>query len=299
MVKTVGVLDVGCFSAHLVVVDGGHGRLLRPVESRKVPLRLDREIDPSGRITTRGVDNICHAVAEATRRARQPFVAYATSSIRDARNSDHVVKRVERKTGVRLRRLSPEYEAFLSYVAARQWFGCSAGALTVLDIGGGTVELAAGEGPRPSTAHSIPLGARTLTRTGLSLAGMRAEAYERVQAALPDLPANTQAVGCSKVFQQLARLAGARPQRDGLYATRRLRIDDLATWIPRLAALSDRRRAQLPGISAHRAPQSLAGAVLAETLMRVTGHDVVDISPWSTKEGMLLTLLDAPSELTA
>ncbi|MFD1051912.1 exopolyphosphatase, partial [Kibdelosporangium lantanae] len=60
-----------------------------------------------------------------------------------------------------------------------------------------------------------------------------------------------------------------------------------------------RRRAQLPGISAHRAPQSLAGAVLAETLMRVTGHDVVDISPWSTKEGMLLTLLDAPSELTA
>jgi exopolyphosphatase/guanosine-5'-triphosphate,3'-diphosphate pyrophosphatase len=109
---------------------------------------------------------------------------------------------------------------------------------------------------------------------------------------MPQLPGDSSAVGCSKVFQQLARLAGARPQREGLHVPRTLRLEDLTKWIPRLARLPAHRRAELPGISPHRARQSLAGAVLAETLMRVTGHDVVTICPWSTKEGLLITLLD-------
>jgi exopolyphosphatase / guanosine-5'-triphosphate,3'-diphosphate pyrophosphatase len=294
----VGVLDVGCFSAHLVVVDGD--RPMEPVASYKIRLRLDREIDQVGRISADGIEQISAAVGQATKRAEHmgmpPVVAYATSSIRDAANAEQVVKRVARRTGVELELFSPEREAYLSYVAARRWFGCAAGMVTVLDVGGGTAELAAGAGPHPLTTHSIPIGARTLARAGLEnakcLAKMRAELVEQVRATMPQLPGDSSAVGCSKVFQQLARLAGARPQREGLYVARTLRLEDLTKWIPRLAKLPAHRRAELPGISPHRARQSLAGAVLAETLMRVTGHDAVTICPWSTKEGLLITLLD-------
>lgn len=290
----VGVLDVGCFSAHLVVVDAAGGDPLNPVLSHKVRLRLDLAIDEAGRISADGIGRICVAVADARRQAHRigaaRVVAFATSSIRDAANTGEVVGEVEWRTGIRLQMMSGEREAHLSYVAARRWFGCAAGKLTVLDVGGGTAELATGSGSLPLFTHSIPFGARTL-----GYAGPLDDVTELVEQELPALSeefSGTRAVGCSKVFQQLARLAGARPQRDGPFVPRQLRLDDLAKWIPRLARLPVHRRAELPGISRHRARQSLAGAMLAEALMRVTGHEVVDICPWSTKEGLLFTVLE-------
>ncbi|SDD76662.1 Ppx/GppA phosphatase family protein [Actinokineospora iranica] len=296
----VGVLDVGCFSAHLLVVDAAEGSLTRPAWSRKVRLRLDKALDSTGEISPAGIDSIVAAVREATRRVSpgdlSAFVPFATSSVRDAANADDVLRRVSRRAGIDLRLFSGRQEAELSYLAARRWFGWSAGPLSVLDVGGGTVELAAGDSDGASLAVSLPLGARTLMMLGLDererLGDMREEVRSRVADALPKRDvkalASGRAVGCSKVFQQLAHLAGAAAP-DG---RRVLRAGDLDKWIPRLAALSARGRAKLPGISRHRAEQSLAGALVAEALMRATGHDTVDISPWSTKEGLLLTLLE-------
>ena len=280
------VLDVGCFSAHLMVVENS---LTRPLVSHKVRLRLDRALDETNRISPDGIDHISDAVAEVQERlaeVRVPaFLAFATSSVRDAANSSQVVNRVAKRTGLELRLLSGEREARMSYTACRSWFGAT-DALSVLDIGGGTVELAAGDARRPAFARSLPIGARTLTRSGLSLPKLRATLPSRIAAAVPDDQlaelAAGRAVGCSKVFQQLAVLTGT-PSR--------LRAADLAEWIPRLAEMTPGQRARLPGISRHRARQSLAGAVVAEALMRATGHKTIEISPWSTKEGLLLNLL--------
>lgn len=282
------VLDVGCFSAHLIVVEGSPSR---PLVSHKVRLRLDRALDEAGRISRDGIDGITAAVAEVQERLREvrvpAFLPFATSSVRDAANSSQVISKVASRTGLELRVLSGEREARLSYTAARRWFGTTEH-LSVLDIGGGTVELAAGSSGRPIFARSLPIGARTLTRSGRSVRELRRTLPSRLAAALPprelEALAAGRAVGCSKVFSQLAVLAGS-PER--------LRLADLSHWIPRLAELSPRERAKLPGISRHRARQSLAGAVAAEALMRVTGHDAIEISPWSTKEGLLLDLLKA------
>jgi exopolyphosphatase/guanosine-5'-triphosphate,3'-diphosphate pyrophosphatase len=288
---SVGVLDVGCFSAHLVVVERD---LMRPLVSHKVRLRLDRELDSEGAISKDGIESLCTAVLAARKKAGDvAFLPFATSSVRDSLNADEVMRKVHRRTGVELKVLSGKEEARFSYAAARHWFGWSAGPMVVLDVGGGTVELALGSGAEPELAISLPLGARTLTRAGLTVQDMRAEVREQIAEAFPakyrDSDESARAVGCSKVFEQLARLAGART---GPYASRQLRLKDLEKWIPRLAKLSVRERAALPGISRHRARQSLAGAVVAEALMRVAGHDVVDISPWSTKEGLLLDLVE-------
>ena len=280
------VLDVGCFSAHLMVVEGS---LARPLISHKVRLRLDQALDGAGRISRDGIDRIACAVTEIQRelrRVRVPaFLPFATSSVRDATNAEQVIDGVTRRTGLELRCLSGEREARLSYTAARRWFGADK-PLAVLDVGGGTIELAVGDAKKPQYATSLPLGARTLTRSGVALSDMRSVLPGRIVKALPsDVLAEFaagRAVGCSKVFQQLAVLAGEPEQ---------LRVKDLSKWIPRLAAMTPRERAKLPGISRHRARQSLAGAVVAEALMRATGHDVIDICPWSTKEGVLIDLL--------
>jgi exopolyphosphatase/guanosine-5'-triphosphate,3'-diphosphate pyrophosphatase len=285
----VAVLDVGCFSAHLLVVERTPAR---QVVSHKVRLRLDRAIDLHGRITARGIEHIVNAVHATERRLRdvrtRQFLPFATSSVRDAANADKVVDIVAKRTGVALRFLSGEQEADLAYRAARHFYGPS-GALTVLDVGGGTVEIAYGSANRPAFTCSLPLGARTLTRAGLTdttdLADAKAWLHNNIRDAIPpdirEAMADGTAAGCSKVFESLGKVTGG----DNLHA------GDIATWIPRLAEMSPRHRADLPGISPHRAQQVFAGAVVAEALMTATGHTVVDICPWSTREGLLLGLL--------
>lgn len=285
------VLDVGGFSAYLLVVERN---LSRKVVAHKVRLRLDEAVDAAGCITADGIDRICEAVRTTERRLRMvrtdAFVPFATSSVRDAGNADEIVDAVARRTGLTLTFLSARKEARLAYQAAWHWTGAT-GPLTVLDIGGGTVEIAHGDGERPAFAHSLPFGARTLARTGITTANLdktRAAVLRRIRHALPDDAPTTLAparvAGCSTVFRSLSTLTHTQP----------LRRDAVSEWIPRLAAMSPRQRAELRGISPHRARQSLAGAILAEALMTATGHPVLDICPWSTREGVLLGLLSDP-----
>jgi exopolyphosphatase/guanosine-5'-triphosphate,3'-diphosphate pyrophosphatase len=302
------VLDVGSFSARLVVLPRG-GSPLEPLLTHQTKLRLDRELDESGRLRKTGVAAIIAAVDAANRIAAKNGVGdvfpLATSSIRDARNADAIIDEVARATGTQLRFLSGRREAELTYVAARRWYGAAAGPLLVLDIGGGTVELAAGRGEQAVFAHSLRLGARSMTRDWLPkevssarrIGALREHVLDEVRQALADvLPVirDHRTVGCSKVLGQLARLAGARPRRGGLDLNRELRLEDLREWIPRLAVLPAARRAELPGISRVRAHQALAGAIVAEALLTVSRGGVA-ICPWSTREGLLLGMLDGRS----
>lgn len=301
---TVGVLDIGCFSAHLLVIPRG-GSLSDPVLRHKTRLRLDRALDGTGRIDSTGISSIVAAVRKADDLIRQrglgPVFPFATSSIRDARNAAEVVDTVHRETGTMLRFLSGECEAELSYRAARRWFGSCMGPLALLDIGGGTVELAAGSGEHADFVCSLRLGAREITRTwldsditsGRDIAAARAYALDLVWDAVheiaPRLP-DLHTVGCSKVLRQLTRLtrSGSRSNRAEV-----LHVDELRKWIPRLAEMPPSRRATLPGISRPRARQSLAGAVVAEALLTVFGGSVL-VCPWSTTHGLLLSLVERP-----
>jgi exopolyphosphatase/guanosine-5'-triphosphate,3'-diphosphate pyrophosphatase len=302
--RQAGVLDVGCHSALLTVVRWRPGAVLEPVFSHKVRLRLHETLDRKGRLSKAGVHSVQQAVAEAVTadpHLRLPEVfAFATSVIRDAPNRDEVIARVARTTGTRLRVLPGEEEARLAYVAARRWAGPATGRLLVLDIGGGTVEIASGTGDQPRVVRSLPLGARRITRDWLpggSLPSQRrltqARRYLRQSlSAAPGLPqaeAGKRVLACSKTFEQLARLTG--PRNKTPRAPQQLTLPQLRAAIPLLADAGPDRRGELPGISRHRAEQSLAGALIAETLMEACGVHSVEISPWSTREGLLLERL--------
>jgi exopolyphosphatase/guanosine-5'-triphosphate,3'-diphosphate pyrophosphatase len=215
---------------------------------------------------------------------------------------------VARTTGTRLRVLTGEEEARLAYVAARQWAGPEAGPLLVLDIGGGTLEIASGTGDQPHAVHSLPLGARRITRDWLPgntvpsqrrLAEIRKHLRRSLEA-VPGLPLaepGVRVLACSKTFEQLARLAAARGKAPR--AARQLALPHLRTSVALLAGAKPSRRGKLPGISHHRAEQSLAGALIAQTLMEACGAKTVEICPWSTREGLLLEHLGEPGTTTA
>lgn len=303
-----GVLDIGSNSAHLRVADLDPGYPPEPVRSVKSAVRLAEATDRHGVIGRPAVGRLIAAVRESVAAAAALDVAelvpYATSALRDAANRDDVAAEVRAATGVELGFLSGEREARLTFLAARRWFGWSAGPMLLADIGGGSMELAYGAATEPEIALSLPLGAGRLTRHHLPprppvrkrtcralREHVRAVLGEAVSG-IAERPAPARAVATSKTFTQLARLCGAPKAKAGLYRERRLDRRDLHRWIPRLAKLPDEERARLRGVKASRAHQILAGAIVAEGVMDVLGLDRLDLCPWALREGVFLHRLN-------
>lgn len=162
-----GVLDVGSNTVHLLVVDAHPGARPLPAHSHKAELRLAQLLDESGAIGPDGVDKLIAVVHECLQAAEdkgvEDVLPFATSAVREASNADDVLARVQAETGVELQVLTGAEEARLTFLAARRWFGWSVGKLLVLDIGGGSLEIAYGMDEEPDAAVSLPLGAGRLT----------------------------------------------------------------------------------------------------------------------------------------
>jgi hypothetical protein len=166
------VLDVGSNTVHLLVVDAHLGAHPWPAHSVKAGLRLIEQIGKDGRLVKAGADSLVTSVLSARDAAAkldtEDLLAFATSAVRDAKNSAEVLARVRKETGVELRVLSGEGEARMTFLAVRRWYGWSAGNLLVLDIGGGSLEIGVGIDEEPARALSLPLGAGRMTRQFLN-----------------------------------------------------------------------------------------------------------------------------------
>jgi exopolyphosphatase/guanosine-5'-triphosphate,3'-diphosphate pyrophosphatase len=305
-----GVLDVGSNTVHLLVVHGTPGAHPTPHTSHKAELRLAEHLGPLGELRPEGIAALVATVREARGLAEQArcdeLLAFATSALRDATNAAEVLRQVYADTGVGLRVLPGDDEARYTFLAARRWFGWSAGALLVLDIGGGSLELAAGPDEAPAVALSVPLGAGRLTREwftadpppGPEIEALRAHArgvLEPALGALAEQPRPDLVVGTSKTIRSLARLVAASPIDPRaprvLTATR---LDDLVQLLSRTRSADLIR---LDRVSPARARQLLAGAVVTCTAMNLLELPRLSTCPWALREGVVLHRLDAADRL--
>jgi exopolyphosphatase / guanosine-5'-triphosphate,3'-diphosphate pyrophosphatase len=306
-----GVLDVGSNTVHLVVVDAHRGAHPTPMHDDRWVLKLAEHVGKDGKLSKAGEKALLNAVHQAKRQAADrrcdELLAFVTSAIREADNGAAVLRRVREQTGVELQVLTGEDEARLTFLAVRRWFGWSAGRLLVMDIGGGSLELAAGVDEDPEVALSVPLGAGRMTRQFLPQAetGGRPDlrALSRLGEYADDLlaPAGKElrdagdpefAVATSKTFRTLARLAGAAPYAAGLTVPRELTATGLTQVIGFVSRIESSALAELEGVSAQRAHQVPAGAVVARAAMRAVDVPFVRICPWALREGIILRRLD-------
>ncbi|MEU9384289.1 Ppx/GppA phosphatase family protein [Streptomyces sp. NPDC048279] len=302
-----GVLDVGSNTVHLLVVDAHPGARPLPAHSHKADLRLAQLLDGNGAIGPDGVEKLIGVIHEALQAAEdkgvEDLLPFATSAVREASNADDVLARVKAETGVELQVLTGADEARLTFLAVRRWFGWSAGKLLVLDIGGGSLEIAYGIDEEPDTAVSLPLGAGRLTAGWLpgdppapdDIRALRRHVRAEIARTVGEFSrfgAPDHVVATSKTFKQLARIAGAARSADGLYVQRELKRSSLETWVPRLAAMDTAQRSALPGVSEGRSGQLVAGALVAEAAMDLFGVETVEVCPWALREGIILRRLD-------
>ncbi|GLY63764.1 Ppx/GppA phosphatase family protein [Amycolatopsis taiwanensis] len=302
-----GVLDVGSNTVHLLVVDAHRGAHPTPMYSEKTVLRLTEQITGKGELGKPAEQALIRAVdsaqASAARLGCAELTAFATSAVREARNAPKVLRKVAEQTGVELKVLSGVDEARLTFLAARRWFGWSAGNLLVLDIGGGSLEVAMGVDEEPALADSLPLGAGRIHRTRLAhdpptraeLASTSAWLEEQLAGlakTVAKLPPPDHVVATSKTVRSLARLTGAAPSATGPRIRRTLSDTALRQLIAFISRMTAADLAELEGVSSSRAHQLVGGALVARAAMRALSLEELEICPWALREGVILRRLD-------
>ena len=298
-----GVLDVGSNTVHLQVVDTHPGARPNPTFNYKEELRLTDYLDSDNNISEAGIValrlSIKHAVTQAKSVQTQELLPFATSALREASNGDAIIRDLNQDFEIDLQVLSGEEEAKLTFLAARRWFGWSSGRLLVIDIGGGSLEIAVGVDESPEVAVSLPLGAGRLTKNHLigdpytekSVRALRDQIESQLDEVLPALVHHQdtdRAIATSKTLRTLARLSGDWFNGNGKV----IKIDAIRKISTKLTEMTLEDRIKLPGVSANRARQIVAGAYVTESVMRNLDLNELEICPWALREGVVLKWMD-------
>ncbi|GAB3280343.1 Ppx/GppA phosphatase family protein [Parasphingorhabdus pacifica] len=300
-----GLLDIGSTAARLELVDLERSRAPLASWSVKAKTRLAKNTTPDGVVTEKGIEQAVRAVSECAQAGaqREPdsVIVYGTSAVRDAANSEELRGRLAEAAGFPVRALSPRSEAAVTYHAARRWHAKDETPLSTVDIGGGTIDVATGDGAYPHDVATLPLGAAALTRQYLPEDPPAPEQVEQLLAAVGQTVPHSlgrfavtdlgHTVAQSKVFRQLAVLAASSDEHLVRHPDRLVHAN-LRRWIPSLSEMDEKQRRKLPGVSRSRAKRIFAGAVVADAILDSIGVESVEICPWGLREGLVFRFVE-------
>ena len=302
--RRIAAIDIGSNSVRQIVADVTPDGGITVVDEMKAAPRLGADIDVTGVLGTTAMERAVEAVGRMATLARQlgatRIEAVATSAVRDAANGAQFVARVRQEAGLELRIIDGEGEARLSWLSALAHFDVGIGRTVVMDIGGGSLELALAADGVLDDLVSLPAGALRLTERYLrdgsdpkALAKLRKAVRGQVKQMLPRRDwRGAQLIGSGGTFTNLASMHLARR---GMLVARNVH----ATVVPRVevehildavAAMPPEERRRVPGLNPERADIIVAGlAVAAEVMARLESREL-HVSRYGIREGLLLQL---------
>ena len=165
--RRIAAIDVGSNSIRQIIANVHADGTIDVVDEMKAHPRLGRGLESTGALSTESMDLAIDALTRMATLAKQfnaqRVEAVATSAVRDAVNAEFFLAKVKQATGLRLRVLHGEDEARLTFRSALAHFDLGAGRAVVIDIGGGSLELALSAEGVVDRLASLPLGALRLT----------------------------------------------------------------------------------------------------------------------------------------
>ena len=302
--RRIAAIDVGSNSIRQIIADVRPDGTIDVVDEMKAHPRLGKGLDATGALSTEQMDLAVDALQRmatlAKQQGAQRIEAVATSAVRDAENAELFLARVKQATGLKLRVISGEDEARLSFRSALAHFDLGAGRSVIMDIGGGSFQLALAAEGVVDELVSLPLGAVRLTekfladpkpQTPKQLRKLRKAVRKAIKPIISGRDwRGARVIGSGGTF---TNLAGTFLTRQGTFAAKSVH----ATFIPReevehildwLAEMTPEERSSTPGLNSDRADIIVAGiAVIAEVLSRVDARGV-EVSRYGIREGLLL-----------
>jgi exopolyphosphatase/guanosine-5'-triphosphate,3'-diphosphate pyrophosphatase len=281
-------LDLGSNSFHLLVAATQGASGLSKIGSHKEVLRLGSVVQLHGRLTDEAFELALGCVGRSRAVARElgaeKLLAVATSALRDAQNGRAFCDACVERFGVSIELLSGDDEARLAYRGARSALELTTGRVLVADIGGGSVELAVGEGPDCDAVQSLGLGFLRLGhafRLGEPGGALRMASYVQRE--------------CEKARWQLGRfdtllLSGGTARAIGKLVGGGIASVSAKQVLKLCDELSHSSPEKLVkrGVDKHRAQSLAAGAAVTAGLIAGFGQREVRVSPRGLREGVVL-----------
>jgi exopolyphosphatase/guanosine-5'-triphosphate,3'-diphosphate pyrophosphatase len=292
-------LDLGALSFHLLHAHAWHGGRIVRIGATKRLIRFGAGTVHTGVIGdaawTTGLAAL-GAISEEIRSLRpEHTVVVATSAIREAANGHAFVAAARYLHGLDVEVLGHETEAELTYRGAANELNASTGRLAVVDIGGGSIEVAVGDGTSYRESHGAALGVLRL-RDAFEIEGaidnIEAEAVSTmvrmslepaakiVREMRPDRVVF--ASGTARAVHRLARAvlgAGVSTRYFNYQQAMELRHHVLGR---------DPAELELAGVAKPRADIIAIATIVIETLMGMLSTSTVEIANWGLREGVVL-----------
>lgn len=296
--QALAVIDIGSNSGRVLVVRLNALGHLDVLETEGTPLRLVHELNASSSlgesVVQRTVDALRGFQAIARGAGAEQTITVATAAVREASNGEAFVERLKCETGLDISIISGDVEARYGFLGAV--YGVPADNGVLVDIGGGSVQLASFRDRALVRSWSLPLGALRLSDRFLlndpptSAEHKRLEEYVRrslKDADAPKLGPDDVAIGTGGTIRNLAKLDRTRrdypiPRLHG-YLLGRREVSDLAQ---RLAGQSAAQRAQMPGLNSSRFDSIVGGGLVLRVILDVLGAQNIMVSGHGLREGI-------------
>ena len=298
----IAAIDIGSNSIRQTIADVSPSGVIRVVDEMKAAPRLGAGLHKNGSLGEIAIQNALSTLSRMATLSNQLGVkrteVIATSAVREASNGEDFLKLVRAETGLKVKILRGEDEARLSFRSALAHFDLGVGRAVVMDIGGGSLELALSADGLVERLISLPLGAIRVTEEYLAAAsrkkGMR-KLRKHVRSELREHVSarhwHTARIVCSGgTFTSLATIYLARTGIENaktVHGTVIPRVE-LEHIVDLLYNMSPGERQSFPGLNAARADIIVGGlAVAAEVAARLDARELV-VSAYGIREGILL-----------
>ena len=302
----VAVVDQGTNSARLLLAEVEEG-CVHSLVRRATVTRLGQGVDRTHRLAPaavrRTLECLTDYAAEIEAFGPQRRLLIATSVLRDAADGAAFLDEVESRLGLPWRVLSGAEEAAWAYRGARAGLADVTGAAVVVDIGGGSTELAVGAGPQPEWWRSLQVGVVRLTERFLVADPPSEEEWGRalaftrelLAAEVPDSVAAAVGNGIGVAGTVTTLVAHKLKMREYDAAQVHgylLSQADIEVAARAFGGLAAAERARLPGIQRGREDVILAGALIAGEVCRRFGLAGLTVSEADILEGGALFLAE-------
>ncbi|NNF63087.1 MAG: Ppx/GppA family phosphatase [Acidimicrobiia bacterium] len=297
----VSVLDLGSNSFRLLVADAGLGRTITPVARDREMLHLGAVVARNGTIPPEDLDRAVAAVKRladmAVRAGAEQGHVVGTSALRSAANGDEVLRSLSRAAGSEIVLLDGAEEAYLSFLGVRAAVALRGKRLSVLDLGGGAMEIVVGGPDGVEWSESADVGVSRLHAECSVGDAMDEEAVDRVRALVDERFGHL--LAGRSMARRVVAVGGS------IRALAHVVADRTMHWLPpslnqlpiELAQVSDLRAELTPmtaeervaaGVKTSRADHIGVAAVVVERALQLLGASGFELSDWGLREGLVL-----------
>ena len=281
-------VDIGSNTTRLLIaeVDGAQWR---EVMTQRSFTRIGKGRGKDGRLDPERIENTIEVATTQVFLAREmdaiDIAIVATEAVRAAPNRDELTEPIERETGLQVQLLTGSEEARLSFVGATKRLGAVVeGPVAVIDVGGGSTEIAVGTAAGGATWDAtFRIGSGKLAESYLSSdppgVGELEHVRLHVSGAFEGLvvPAAEQAVAVGGTASSLRRLVGAELDHETLERGIRILMSTPIEEVAQRFDMEEERARILP-----------AGMLILEELSDRIGLPL-QIGNGGLREGVILT----------